>query len=166
MLRTAEVRSRKGVLDWHSTRRREVRREYLKLALSESDLLHGRVFYRVFQNVDSTWNCTVVALAEALRFFAAGRQAVVIHQGFTVATRDKLKEDLEITYPGLGRDVLEVRKAKTSEPLVRLADSVAGLVAIARFADVNKAGYFDSVFPPWFVDLETKAPLFGGGGLA
>jgi hypothetical protein len=120
----------------------------------------------VFQNVDSTWNCTVVALAEALRFFAPGRQAVVIHQGFTVATRDKLKEDLEIAYPGLGRDVLEVRKAKTSEPLVRLADSVAGLVAIARFADVNKAGYFDSVFPPWFVDLETKAPLFGGGGLA
>ena len=89
---------------------------------------------------------TVTALCLACNKFAPDKRRIVAHEGLTRHTREKLKREL-------GSDGLVlVEAAKFSKrPEVRLADSIAGVLAHTRFA-TNPYRYADLV-PNWFVEL-------------
>jgi hypothetical protein len=93
-----EAESAKGLGDWHGTSPRR-RRLYLKAALALPEL-RDCVFYRVHTNVQpgDYWQSTVnTLLAAATSFRGSREEIVVVHEGFTVATRGKLAKQLRRT---------------------------------------------------------------------
>ncbi len=147
----AEEESGKGSRDWHSTKDPKTRRRYLEAALTIPEI-DGRVFYRMYEfPLADTWAATVETLASAVkRFGGEDRRCVLAHEGFTKGSRDKLKR-------AVGRspaaDSVEVASGNLNvSPMIRLADSLAGLLRLLS-GDPEKAKRFEDMKREWFVDL-------------
>lgn len=147
----AERISGKGKLDWHGTKDRRDRRRYLELAL-DIPQLRGRVFFRAYENTQEYWSCTAKALGEAVSLFGREKQCIIAHEGFTHSGREKLKRSVKAS----GR--FEVRAGDFKEPLIRLADCLAGFLALVKFGDPKKADFLGGLDYDWFIDLGKKSP--------
>lgn len=126
-----------GRHDWHDTKEPRVRCRYLCGALV-IPTLEGHLFWTRFEGRTDYWRCTVEALQLAMRHYGRDKRCVVAHEGFTVGSRDKLQNEL------LGD--FEVRRGNFREPLIRLADRLAGGLGVNYYADIAQASRYRCQF--------------------
>lgn len=121
---SVESSSRKGRVKWASAERKR-RLAYLRTATS--DTAFGiTVFYSVFRQTTDYHGATIVGVARAIRGLSVSNVSIFV-DGLTKPKCNEYKTDLR----QLGCSVKKVRgiRKDENEPLIRLADAVAGAAA-------------------------------------
>ena len=152
-LLSMEETSGKGKRDWHSTKNFRTRRRYLGSCLAIPQL-RGRVFYRVFwDEPDDPWEATVRTLSAAAEHFAEDEHCTLAHEGFTEGSRRKLKHAVRTSS---ARSKVEVATGSFEQnPMIRLADSLCGLIRVVH-SDSERGDRYGDLNHDWFVDLGSR----------
>lgn len=123
--KSLERRSGKGKAKW-ATAERTRRLAYLRPAISDVSSFGGTVFYSVFRKTTDYDGATIVSIAQTIRGLSVCNVSIFV-DGLTKPKCNEYKTDLR----QLGCSVKKVRGIKKdgNEPLIRLADAVAGAAA-------------------------------------
>ena len=144
----AEWSSRKDRLDWHRTTEQRRRRQYLESVFAIAEL-KTRVFFRLVPDT-APWDETVKSIRAAMDQYCEQKRIVIAHEGFTASARDKLRHELR-NDPRLE----EVRTGHfDKEPLIRLADALAGFFGLMALDHSPKADALRDLNPDWIRKLE------------
>ncbi len=128
LLEHAEIQSGKGSLKWNKSQKYR-RDNYLKTTLGLPELKNS-VYYRVARASGAYEDLTVLAIAQAVNTYVREHRfdayrATIIIDGLKGAEIRRFGHDLR----KLGVRVHKIRGAKDqNEPIIRLADAIAGLV--------------------------------------
>lgn len=126
-LEECEVRSGKRRVKWTNSKL-EMRKKYLELALIPSRL-KGKIFYRAYSDTKAYQDLTAVVITQALNVYAQSRgirsfEATVVIDGLNDKQRHKTSNILRRS--GVHGKVRGLKDE--SNALIRLADTIAGLV--------------------------------------
>lgn len=147
----AEKESGKGARDWQKTKDPKVRRRYIEAVLNIPQL-DGCGFRCVYPATVNPFEATVAALDRAMVQFGAGKRCVLVHEGFSRGTREKMKAWLSRERPA-GQVSVEAGRLE-NEPRVRLADALAGFCRVMGSDSVHRDALEGLPYDGWFVDLE------------
>ena len=147
----AERSSGKGISDWHKTKDPKTRHRYLQEVLNIAQLRDCAFSWVYEGQPGNQFEATVTALESAIDYFGQGKQCVLIHEGFTHGTREKMKRRLKER----GVEGVEVKSGSLeNEPRVRLADALAGFSRLMRSGSAQTDALSDLRYDGWFVNLE------------
>ena len=121
-----ESTSGKGKVKWAKAKRK-MRLAYLRTAVSDVSSFGGPVFYSVFRKTTDYDGATVEGIAQAVHKLSIPDSSVFV---YVDALGNKKGHSYKTRLRKLGCSVKKVRgKKDENEPLIRLADAVAGAAA-------------------------------------
>ena len=121
-----ERRSGKGRMKWARAERTR-RLAYLRPAISDVSSFGGTVFYSVFRKTTDYDGATIVGIARTIRGLSVCNVSIFV-DGLTKPKCNEYKTDLRQRERCSVKKVRGIKK-DGNEPLIRLADAVAGAAA-------------------------------------
>lgn len=131
-LEKTESQSGKKQRKWFKTKEIE-RNKYLDTVLSFKEL-EDKIYYQIFKETKSYKNLMALAIAEAIKCYIE-EQKIGLYQA-TILIDGLRKTEVHKMSKALREQGAKIRKVKglkdESEPIIRLADAIAGLVRKAE----------------------------------
>ena len=126
-----EKTSGKGKIKWASARR-DKRSAYLYTAIQEADSLGVTFFYSIFRRTTDYDRATIEGIARAVHRLRHSASRVYVHvDGLTKPKCSDYKTRLRRLGCRRVRDVRGIKKTQ-NDPLIRLADALAGALGESR----------------------------------